>query len=158
MTTLPADPRPRYLDGMLQHIVLFKWKAGTTDAQVKQAFAQAEDLVNGIDGVERITLGRNRGDTDHGFTHALVVNVADEDALTAYLSHPVRQRYITEVLGPIEAERIEVDAPDDAAHRRARPTPAWEWGVAAAGEHGTTRHSASADAAALRLEEKDDDL
>jgi hypothetical protein len=136
---------------MLQHIVLFKWKAGTTDAQVEQAFAQAEVLVNGIDGVERITLGRNRGDTDHGFTHALVVNVVDEDALTAYLSHPVRQRYVSEVLGPIEADRIEVDAPDDAAHRHARrPGPAWEW--------GTTRHSASADAAALRLEEQDDAL
>jgi hypothetical protein len=136
---------------MIQHIVLLKWKVGTTDAQVDRAFAQSEDLVNAIDGVERITLGRNRGDTHHGFTHALVVNVADEDALSTYLSHPVRQRYVTEVLGPIEDERIEIDAPDDAAHRPARrPSHSWDW--------GTTRHSASADAAALRLEEKDDGL
>jgi hypothetical protein len=136
---------------MIQHIVLLKWKAGTTDAQVDDAFAQAEDLVNAIDGVERITLGRNRGDADHGFTHALVVNVADEDALTAYLNHPVRQRYVSEVLGPIEDGRIEIDAPDDAPHRHARrPSHSWEW--------GTTRRSASADAAALRLEEKDDEF
>ncbi len=136
---------------MIQHIVLLKWKAGTTDAQVDRAFAQAEDLVNSIDGVERITLGRNRGDADHGFTHAWVVTVANENALTNYLSHPARQRYVTEVLGPIEAERIEIDAPDDAAHRPARrPSHSWEW--------GTTRHSASADAAALRLEEQDDEF
>jgi hypothetical protein len=135
---------------VIQHIVLLKWKAGTTDAKIDSAFAQAEDLVNAIDGVERITLGRNRGNTDHGFTHALVINVADEDALTTYLGHPVRQRYVTEVLGPIEDARIEVDAPDDAAHRHTRRSGlGWEW--------GTTRRSASADAAALRLEEKDDD-
>jgi hypothetical protein len=136
---------------MIQHIVLFKWKVGTTDAQVDRAFAQAEDLVNSIHGVERITLGHNPGDTNHGFTHALVINLVDEDALTRYLSDPVRQRYVTEVLSPIEDERIEIDAPDDAAHRHARrPSHRWDW--------GTTRHSASADAAALRLEEQDGDV
>jgi hypothetical protein len=136
---------------VIQHIVLLKWKVGTTDAQVDRAFAQAEDLVNTIEGVERITLGSNRGDSDHGFTHALVVNVADEDALTTYLSHPARQRYVAEVLAPIEDERIEIDAPDDASHRRARgPGHNWDW--------GSTRHSAAADAAALKLEEKDDEL
>ena len=114
---------------MIQHIVLLKWKVGTTDAQVDHAFAQAKDLVNAIDGVERITLGHNRGDVDHGFTHALVVNVKDEDALTTYLSHPVRERYVAEVLGPIEEERIEIDAPDDASHRHAPgPSHRWDWG------------------------------
>lgn len=136
---------------MIQHIVLFKWKPGTTDAQVDDVFAAAEDLVDGIDGVEQITLGRHRGETEHGFSHAFIVNLSSEDALTGYLDHPVRKRYVTEVLDAVEAERIEIDVPDDAAHvHRPRTARAWEWGA--------TRHSASAEAAALRWEEQSGDL
>jgi hypothetical protein len=133
---------------VIQHIVVFKWKAGTTDAQVDDVFAQAEGLVDGIDGVEQITLGRNRGEADHGYTHAFIVNLSDDDALTVYLNHPVRKRYVTEVLGPIEKERIEIEVPGDASDRHTRGASlGWEWGV--------TRHSASADAAALRWEERE---
>ncbi|MEO6858576.1 MAG: Dabb family protein [Solirubrobacteraceae bacterium] len=133
---------------MIQHIVVLKWKPGTTDAQVEEVFAQAGQLVDGIAGVERITLGRNRGEAEHGYTHAFIVNLRDDEALTEYVNHPVRQRYVTEVLGPIEEERIEIEVPGDGSdlHTR-RASLSWEW--------GTTRHSASADAAALRWEEKE---
>ncbi len=136
---------------MIQHIVLLKWKAGTTDQQVDAVFAQAEKLVNGIDGVERITLGRNVGDADHGFTHAFIVNLADADALSNYLQHPLRKTYLSDALNPIEEERIEIDVPQDAVHQHVRGTGLnWEWGA--------MRPSASAAAAALRLEEQEDDL
>jgi hypothetical protein len=136
---------------VIQHIVLLKWHAGTTDAQVDDVLAQAEELVRAIDGVEQVTLGRNRGIADHGFTHAFIVNLSDDDALATYLNHPVRYRYLTDVLSPIEAERIEIDLADDSSHRRRSGTsPSWEWSA--------TRHSASADAAALRWEEKDNEL
>ena len=136
---------------MIQHIVLLKWHAGTTDAQVDDVLAQAEELVRAIDGVEQVTLGRNRGIADHGFTHAFIVNLSDDDALATYLNHPVRYRYLTDVLSPIEAERIEIDLADDSSHRRRSGTsPSWEWSA--------TRHSASADAAALRWEEKDNEF
>jgi heme-degrading monooxygenase HmoA len=133
---------------VIQHIVVLKLKAGTTDAQVEEVFAQAGQLVDGIDGVERITLGRNRGEAEHGYTHAFIVNLHDDEALTEYLNHPVRQRYVTDVLGPIEEERIEIEVPGDGSdlHTR-RASLGWEWGA--------TRHSASAVAAALRWEEKE---
>lgn len=130
---------------MIQHIVLLKWKPGTTDTQIDAAFDQAHQLVEEIDSVERVTLGRNRGEADHGFTHALIVKLSD-DALSTYLSHPARQRYLAESLSPIEAERIEVDVPEDAHHERGTPAElGWDWGGA--------RPSASAAAAALRWEE-----
>ena len=62
---------------MIQHIVLLKWKPGTTDAQIDAAFADARQLVDEIDSVERVTLGRNLGQTDHGFTHAIIVKLDD---------------------------------------------------------------------------------
>ncbi len=130
---------------MIQHIVLLKWKPGTTDAQIDEAFDQAHELVEEIDGVERVTLGRNRGEADHGFTHALIVKLSD-DALSAYLRHPARHRYIAQSLSPIEQERIEIDVPEDAHHEREGSAKlGWDW--------DGTRPSASAAAAALRWEE-----
>ncbi len=132
---------------MIQHIVLLKWKPGTTDAQIDDAFRRAQELTNGIDIVDRITLGRNRGDAGHGFTHAFIVKLSDEAGLTTYLSHPVRTRYLTQVINPLVEERIEIDVPEDASHERAKGAGLnWDWG-------GTTRVSASASAAALRWEE-----
>lgn len=136
---------------MIQHIVVLKWKAGTTAAQVDQVLAQADVLMDGIDAVQRITVGRNSGGANHGFTHAIVVNVDGEEALATYLDHPVRRQYVTEVLSPIEEARIEIDAPtDDSSAYKRSDELSWEW--------GPTRHSASADAAALRWEETHPEL
>jgi hypothetical protein len=129
---------------VIQHIVLLKFKPGTTDTAIDAAFAGARQLVDEINGVERVTLGRNRGRADHGFTHALIVKL-DDDALEDYLSHPVRKLYIKQSLDPIEQERIEVDVPEDAHLERASyATPRWDW---------DRPPSASAAAAALRWEE-----
>jgi hypothetical protein len=131
---------------VIQHIVLLKWKPGTTHAQIDAAFAEAQQLVDDIETVERVSLGRNRAEDDHGFTHALIVKLSDDEALTAYLRHPTRQRYVREVLGLIEQERIEIDVPEDLHVRRHRTHDAgWDW--------HSPRVSASAAAAALRYEE-----
>jgi Lhr-like helicase len=114
---------------VIQHIVLVKWKPGTDEEQVLSAFAQARHLPNEIAGVESIVIGRNRGNQEHGFTHALIVRLADEEALGRYLDHPVRRRYIAEQLAPIEEERIEIDVPVDMALRRDPAARNWEWGA-----------------------------
>jgi hypothetical protein len=132
---------------VIQHIVLLKWKDGTTDEQIDAAFGHAQQLVDEIDSVERISLGRNRADDDHGFSHALIVRLSDDDALSAYLHDPVRERYVSDVLGPLEAERIEIDVPEDLHVERQRGRDAsWDW--------DRPRVSASAAAAALRYEER----
>ena len=131
---------------MIQHIVLLKFAPDTTEAQIDAAFGEAQQLVDAIDGVQRISLGRNRGDDSHGYTHALIVKLSDDDALIAYLSHPARERYVREALGPIEAERIEIDVPEDLhVERQGAPEASWQW--------DRPRVSASAAAAALRWEE-----
>ena len=133
---------------MIQHIVLLKWKPGTTDAQIDEAFGEARQLVDEIDGVERVTLGRNRGAADHGYTHALIVKL-DDHTLASYLGHPTRKRYIAEWLDPIEQERIEIDVPEDAHLERPAPgDSSWHW---------KRPPSASAAAAALRWEEAHSD-
>jgi hypothetical protein len=130
---------------VIQHIVLLKFDPDTTEAQIDAAFGEAQQLVDAIDGVQRISLGRNRGDDSHGYTHALIVKLSDDDALNSYLSHPARERYVREALGPIEAERIEIDVPEDLHVERRGAPEGWQW--------DRPRVSASAAAAALRWEE-----
>jgi Stress responsive A/B Barrel Domain len=143
--TFVATPREG-IAVVIQHIVLLKWKPETTQRQIEEAVGQAQALVDEIASVERITFGRNRGDDAHGFTHALIVRLSDAGALESYLGDPARRRYVDEVLGPIEAERIEIDVPED-AHLERHSELGWDWAR-------TTRPSASAAAAALRWEEK----
>ena|SRR5215217_5042127 len=73
---------------MIQHIVIVKWKPGTTEQQVLDACRNAGHLPNEIDGVQRITIGRNRAESEHGFTHALIVELADEAALARQYAEP----------------------------------------------------------------------
>ncbi len=113
---------------MIQHIVIVKWKAGTTEEQVLEACGKAGHMPNEIDGVQRITVGRDRGESEHGFTHALIVELADEEALARYLTHPIRARYLADHLDPIVDQRIEVDVPVDLSLDR-EPLPSWYWGA-----------------------------
>jgi hypothetical protein len=113
---------------VIQHIVLIKWKPDVTDERIATAFTQAQRLTEEIPTVQQVTLGRNRGPTDHGFTHALIVHLSHDDALSDYLDHPVRRQYVAELLEPLEAERIEVDVPVDFAIHR-NPSRNWEWGA-----------------------------
>ncbi|MET0972129.1 MAG: Dabb family protein [Thermoleophilaceae bacterium] len=111
---------------MIQHIVLVKWKPGTTEEEILEAFGDARRLLEQIPSVKTVTLGRNRAESDHGFTHALIVNLANEEALRSYLEHPVRVRYVNERMQPLEEQRIEIDVPVDVALHR-EPRIDWEW-------------------------------
>ena len=81
-----------------------------------------------IEGVESLNIGRSRIPAHHGYTHALIVRLRDEDALERYLSHPLRTSYIAEQLQPLEEERIELSVPVDKTLSR-DPRRDWEWGA-----------------------------
>ena len=97
---------------VIQHIVLLKWKPGTTDEQVLEAFGRARDLPNEIPGLRRLTIGRN---------------LSDEQALERYLAHPARARFHAHIEA-IQDQRIDVDVPVDMS---LAPDPGrnWEWGA-----------------------------
>jgi hypothetical protein len=114
---------------VIQHIVLLKWKPGTTEEDIAEAFSAAHELLDGIDAVQKVTLGRNRAESDHGFTHALIVSLRDEDALSSYLDHPTRVGYVQKWLQPLEEQRIEIDVPVDMALARDPSVRDWTWGA-----------------------------
>ena len=112
---------------MHERIVLLKWKPGVSEEQVQGALEEADGLTE-IPGVQRVIFGRDTSGAQHGYTHALLIELDAESTLPEYLDHPIRRRYHEERLAPIEEQRIEVDLP---AARTLRPPGDsgldWEW-------------------------------
>jgi quinol monooxygenase YgiN len=112
---------------VIQHIVLMKLKPGTSDEQIEDAFVAGRELPDQIPGLLKLTYGRDRSEPEHGFTLASVVELADEDALDAYLRHPTRTEYIEDHVDPMVDERIELDVPSEGTHLPGPST--WYWGI-----------------------------
>jgi hypothetical protein len=83
---------------MIRHVVLIRFKEGTTTAQRAQ-FVRAFDALPGqIGQIRRLESGVNSSPEglDKGFTHCFLVSfdsVADRDA---YIPHPAHQAFIQE--------------------------------------------------------------
>lgn len=79
----------------VRHIVVFKYKPGTTPEQIKQvtdAFRDLRKKIPGIvgfeDGVNNSPEGKNLG-----FTHVYMVTFEDAKARDAYLPHPEHKKF-----------------------------------------------------------------
>ena len=94
---------------MVEHVVLFKLKAGTTNAQKEAAFQALRGLKNQIDGIVDLTCGENFSERSQGFEIGLVVRFRDRAALDAYLPHPAHRGAVEQYVQPIREDVIVVD-------------------------------------------------
>jgi hypothetical protein len=86
---LPASKGP------VRHVVVFKYKAGATDAQIAEitaAFRNLKDQIPGILGFEHGINNSPEG-LNQGFTHVYVLTFTDAAARDAYLPHPMHDRF-----------------------------------------------------------------
>jgi Stress responsive A/B Barrel Domain len=86
---------------MLRHVVLFKFKDGTSPADVKKiedAFSKLPSQIKEIAGYE---FGTNNSpeNLNQGFTHCFFVSFKSEQDRSVYLPHPAHQAFV-EVLKP----------------------------------------------------------
>jgi len=72
---------------MLIHVVCFKYKAGTTDAQKKEHIERLLGLA-GLPGVVELKAGADVVRSARSYDTALVVTFADRAALDIYQPHP----------------------------------------------------------------------
>ena len=77
----------------VKHIVLLKFKVGTTQEQIDGIFRDLEGLQDKISGIEDFLGGPYSSDEglNQGFTHGFVMTVTDAAARDAYLAHPEHQ-------------------------------------------------------------------
>ena len=81
---------PAAKDSVLRHVVLFKFKEGTTENQLEVIESAFADLKHKIPEIESLEWGLNNSPEglDKGFTHCFFLTFASEAAREVYLPHP----------------------------------------------------------------------
>lgn len=79
---------------MIEHIVLIRWKEGTSREQVDAVLALAR-IMEGIDGVRGVSCRPKLGSNgrDKGIADVMVVRMADEAALARFGPHPLHKEF-----------------------------------------------------------------
>lgn len=94
---------------MVEHIVLFKWKAEATPEQIATAIAGLAGLKEQVPNILDLTVGENFTDRGQGFTHGLVVRFPDKAALEVYGPHPAHQHVVQNFINPIRDNVLALD-------------------------------------------------
>jgi hypothetical protein len=86
---------------LLRHVVLFKFKEGTSKEQVKQIEDAFRDLPSKIDAIRDFEWGTDVSPEgkSKGFTHCFFVTFADEKGRDAYLPHAAHKDFV-KIVGP----------------------------------------------------------
>jgi hypothetical protein len=82
---------------LLRHVVLFKFKAGTTPEKIKQIEDAFRALPGKIDSIKDFEWGTDNSPEgkSHGYTHCFFVSFADEKGREKYLPHAAHQEFVS---------------------------------------------------------------
>jgi Stress responsive A/B Barrel Domain len=94
---------------MIEHIVLFKWKEGTTPEAIAAVMKGLQGLKDSIPQIVDLSCGENFSDRSQGFEHGLVVRFRSRKDLEAYQPHPAHTDVVQNLIQPILAGILAVD-------------------------------------------------
>lgn len=79
----------------VRHIVVFKYKPGTTDAQIEKVNKAFGDLKNKIPGIVAFEYGENNSPENKNldFTHVYLLTFENAEARDSYLPHPAHKEF-----------------------------------------------------------------
>ena len=79
----------------VRHIVVFKYKPGATEEQIRQVTQAFRELKTKIPGITAFEDGVNNSPENKnlGFTHVYVLTFEDVAARDAYLPHPEHRKF-----------------------------------------------------------------
>lgn len=88
-------------DSVLRHVVLFKFKEGTSASDIKKVEAAFSELPSKISQIKGYEWGLNNSPEglEKGFTHCFFLSFESEEDRAIYLPHPDHKAFGT-VLGP----------------------------------------------------------
>ncbi len=91
---------------MICHVVLIRLKKGLGEAEGAKLLEQAERLLRPIPHVRNLRLGRGLGKkAEVDYPYALVMEFEDEKALQGYQVHERHQRFVREVVDPVQDDK-----------------------------------------------------
>ncbi|NEO86361.1 MAG: Dabb family protein [Spirulina sp. SIO3F2] len=94
---------------MIEHIVLFKWQPTAAPEAIASVMTALGAMPRQITEIVALSCGENFSNRAQGFTHGLVVRLADRTALDAYQAHPAHQVIVQTQIKPIVAEVLALD-------------------------------------------------
>jgi len=79
----------------VKHIVLLKFKDGTSEEQTTRFFDDLLDLSESISGIDDYVSGTNNSTEGRaqGLTHGFIMTFADAAARDAYVVHPDHEKF-----------------------------------------------------------------
>ncbi len=91
---------------MICHIVLIRLKNSVPDQEAGAFLGTAKELLGAIPTVRNLRVGRGIGiKADVSHPYALAMDFDDDAALEAYQVHPDHQRFVKDILGPIQDDK-----------------------------------------------------
>lgn len=72
----------------LLHVAWFRFEPGVDPKRIEEHLRSVRVLKDRVPAVMDVRCGPNVSDRAGGFTHGIVVTLADREALAAYLDHP----------------------------------------------------------------------
>ena len=90
---------------IFRHVVLFRWRSGTTAAQLAALESALAALPGQVPQIRAYRFGADLQQTPGNYDFAIVADFDDVESWRAYVAHPAHQRLIAEYLRPLLAER-----------------------------------------------------
>ncbi len=94
---------------MIEHLVLFRWKEGVSEATIEEVMHRLRQLPQQIEGILELNCGRDFSGRSQGYTHALRVRFRDRQALENYGPHPAHQEVVQKLILPNAADILAFD-------------------------------------------------
>ncbi len=94
--------------GMVRHVVAFRFAPGTTDEQRERVEQGLASLPARIEDIRRYAFGPDLGLAEGNFDFVVVGDFDDADAYQRYAAHEAHQALIRDVIRPVLAERVAV--------------------------------------------------
>jgi hypothetical protein len=94
---------------MIEHLVLFKWKDGTSEADVAKAHAGLAALKGRLPEIVDLTIGKNFSARAQGFHSGLFVRFRSKKDLETYSLHPEHVKVVEGAIKPIAESVLAVD-------------------------------------------------
>ncbi len=72
----------------IRHVAWLKFKEGVASERIEEHMQACQGLADTVPSVETLECGENVSDRAGGFTHGIIVSVADRGGLDRYMNHP----------------------------------------------------------------------
>ena len=91
---------------MIRHVVMFKWKDGTTSEQIQAAADRLGRLAAEIPEIAAYSFGADAALSEGASDFAVVADFATVGDWRAYLAHPAHMLVVEEAIAPIRESRV----------------------------------------------------